>query len=105
MIAVYTAAVFVGAALVFLVQPLIAKQLLPRLGGSPAVWIACMVFFQAALLADADSNMRFPSHIDAAPAKGQSKGKPAGPHPTKGTNKAGTKGGKGGNGGDDGMGR
>ena len=51
MIAVYTAAVFVGAALVFLVQPLIAKQLLPRLGGSPAVWNACMVFFQAALLA------------------------------------------------------
>ncbi|MGE0711621.1 MAG: spermidine synthase [Planctomycetota bacterium] len=51
MLAAYTVAVCAGAALVFLVQPLIAKQLLPRLGGSPAVWNACMVFFQAALLA------------------------------------------------------
>jgi SAM-dependent methyltransferase len=51
MLLVYTLTVFIGAALVFLVQPLIAKQLLPRLGGSPAVWNACMVFFQAALLA------------------------------------------------------
>jgi len=32
------------------VQPLIAKQILPRLGGSPAVWTTCMLFFQTALL-------------------------------------------------------
>jgi hypothetical protein len=42
---------FVGSALLFLVQPMIAKMILPRLGGSPAVWNTCMVFFQALLLA------------------------------------------------------
>jgi hypothetical protein len=41
----------VAAALVFLVQPMVAKLVLPVLGGSPAVWTTCMVFFQAALLA------------------------------------------------------
>ena len=35
----------------FLVQPMVAKQLLPILGGSPAVWNSAMVFFQASLLA------------------------------------------------------
>jgi hypothetical protein len=42
---------FVSASLLFLVQPMIAKMILPRLGGTPAVWTTCMVFFQAALLA------------------------------------------------------
>ena len=42
---------FVSAALLFLVQPLIARRLLPLLGGTPAVWSTCMLFFQAALLA------------------------------------------------------
>jgi spermidine synthase len=42
---------FVSALLLFLVQPLIARMILPLLGGSPAVWNTCMVFFQAALLA------------------------------------------------------
>ena len=41
---------FLSAALAFVVQPLIAKRLLPLLGGSPAVWNTCLVFFQAALL-------------------------------------------------------
>ncbi len=41
---------FIGAGLLFLVQPMVAKMLLPGLGGSPAVWNTCMVFFQAALL-------------------------------------------------------
>jgi hypothetical protein len=41
----------VGAALLFVVQPMVAKMVLPLLGGSPAVWNTCMVFFQAALLA------------------------------------------------------
>jgi spermidine synthase len=41
----------VGAALLFVVQPMMAKLVLPLLGGSPAVWNTCMVFFQAALLA------------------------------------------------------
>src|SRR6202030_4480580 len=42
---------FVSAALLFLVQPMIAKMLLPMLGGTPAVWNTCMVFFQATLFA------------------------------------------------------
>ncbi len=40
-----------SAFLIFLVQPLIAKQILPWFGGSAAVWTTCMVFFQSALLA------------------------------------------------------
>jgi hypothetical protein len=42
---------FASAALLFVVQPMIGKMVLPVLGGSPAVWSTCMVFFQAALLA------------------------------------------------------
>jgi hypothetical protein len=42
---------FASAALVFSVQPMVAKMLLPLLGGAPAVWNTCMVFFQAILLA------------------------------------------------------
>ncbi len=48
---VYTAAIFVSALLLFSVQPLFAKMVLPRLGGSPAVWSVAMVFFQSLLLA------------------------------------------------------
>jgi SAM-dependent methyltransferase len=44
-------AVFTSAALVFVVQPMVAKLLLPSLGGSASVWNTSMVFFQAALLA------------------------------------------------------
>ncbi len=40
-----------NALLLFLVQPMIAKMLLPYLGGTPAVWNTCMLFFQAMLLA------------------------------------------------------
>jgi len=40
----------VSATLLFLVQPMFAKMVLPRLGGTPAVWNTCMVFYQAALL-------------------------------------------------------
>jgi SAM-dependent methyltransferase len=47
----FAAASFSGAALVFLVQPMVAKMILPRLGGSPAVWNTSLVFFQALLLA------------------------------------------------------
>jgi len=41
---------FVSAGLLFCVQPMIAKMILPLLGGSPMVWNTCMVFFQALLL-------------------------------------------------------
>ena len=43
--------VFVGAALLFLVEPMVAKQLLPVFGGSASVWMTCLVFFQGALFA------------------------------------------------------
>lgn len=42
--------VFLGALLLFLLEPMAAKELLPVFGGASAVWITCLVFFQAALL-------------------------------------------------------
>lgn len=47
----FAAALFTSAYLLFWLQPLIGKMLLPLLGGAPAVWNTCMVFFQALLLA------------------------------------------------------
>jgi hypothetical protein len=47
----YAATLFLSALLVFSVQPMFAKMVLPRLGGSSGVWNTAMVFFQAALLA------------------------------------------------------
>src|SRR6266852_9988529 len=41
---------FLGAFLLFLIEPLFAKLILPRFGGAAAVWAACLVFFQCALL-------------------------------------------------------
>ena len=46
----YTLTIFVGSALLFLVEPMVAKMILPVFGGSPAVWNACVVFFQLMLL-------------------------------------------------------
>src|SRR5262249_5717652 len=48
---VYTVAVFLSASLLFGVQPMFARMVLPRLGGSPSVWSVAMVFFQSMLLA------------------------------------------------------
>jgi hypothetical protein len=48
--AMYSGVIFLGAFLLFAVEPVAAKQLLPALGGSSAVWITCLVFFQIALL-------------------------------------------------------
>jgi hypothetical protein len=50
LVVLYTAAVFASAFLLFLVQPMFGKMVLPLLGGSPAVWNTCMLFFQVALL-------------------------------------------------------
>jgi spermidine synthase len=47
----YALTLFVSAGLLFLIEPMFAKMVLPLLGGTPAVWNTCMVFFQAALLA------------------------------------------------------
>src|ERR1700722_19884988 len=49
-LAAYTVSIFVSALLLFSVQPLFTKMILPRLGGSPAVWSVAMVFFQSLLL-------------------------------------------------------
>ena len=46
----YAATTFFSAFLLFLVQPITAKQILPWFGGSAAVWTTCLVFFQTALL-------------------------------------------------------
>jgi hypothetical protein len=48
---IFSAALFVSALLLFLVQPMFAKMVLPLLGGSPSVWTTCVLFFQAGLLA------------------------------------------------------
>lgn len=47
----FALAIFTSATLVFLVQPMVTKLVLPMLGGSPSVWNTSMVFFQTALLA------------------------------------------------------
>src|SRR5229473_2259767 len=47
---VYAAVTLLSAFLLFLVQPLIAKAILPWFGGAPAVWTTCLLFFQSALL-------------------------------------------------------
>ncbi|MEA2713724.1 MAG: hypothetical protein QOK27_1685, partial [Gemmatimonadales bacterium] len=46
----FTLAVFLSAALLFVVEPMFGKLVLPLLGGTPAVWVTCMLFFQGALL-------------------------------------------------------
>ena len=48
---IYAVAIFLSSFLLFLVQPLIARLILPWFGGSAAVWTTCMLFFQALLLA------------------------------------------------------
>ena len=45
----FASAIFVSAFLLFQVQPLIGKFILPWFGGSPAVWTTCMLFFQVTL--------------------------------------------------------
>ena len=47
----YALTIFLSAFLLFQVQPIIGKFILPWFGGSPAVWTSCMLFFQVVLLA------------------------------------------------------
>src|SRR5689334_1163456 len=47
---IYGPAIFLSSALLFLLQPMAAKAILPWFGGSAGVWTACMLFFQAVLL-------------------------------------------------------
>lgn len=48
--AIFAATLFVSALLLFAVQPMFTKMVLPKLGGAPAIWSVAMVFFQTALL-------------------------------------------------------
>ena len=50
MVALYSATLMLSAGLVFMVQPMFARFVLPLLGGTPAVWTTAMLFFQSALL-------------------------------------------------------
>lgn len=47
----FVATIFIGSFLLFLVQPMVARMTLPRLGGAPAVWNSAMLVYQALLLA------------------------------------------------------
>src|SRR5438874_12125757 len=46
----YGSTIFLSSFLLFLIQPIFAKQILPWFGGSSAVWTTCLVFFQTGLL-------------------------------------------------------
>ncbi|NOE25262.1 transporter [Ruegeria sp. HKCCD6157] len=48
--AIFCAAIFTSASLLFFVQPLFAKLVLPKIGGAPAVWTTAMLFFQVVLI-------------------------------------------------------
>ena len=50
MLPVFASTLFLSAGLMFLVEPMVAKMVLPRLGGAAAVWSTCLVFFQTMLL-------------------------------------------------------
>src|SRR5262245_16719860 len=47
----FAISILLSSALLFLIEPMVSKSLLPLLGGTPAVWNTCMLFFQALLLA------------------------------------------------------
>lgn len=51
MVILFTASVFLAAALLFGIQPMVAKSLLPDFGGGSGVWTACMLFYQTVLIA------------------------------------------------------
>src|SRR5262245_46945345 len=49
LVGTFSVAIFLNAALLFAVQPMFTKMVLPLLGGSPSVWNTCLLFFQSAL--------------------------------------------------------
>jgi len=63
-VAWFTATLFVSAFLLFLIQPLFSKMVLPLFGGAPAVWNTCVVFFQAVLLVG-----YFAAHLSTRPGR------------------------------------
>jgi hypothetical protein len=61
----FASTIFSGSFLLFLIQPIIAKELLPQFGGSASVWLTCLVFFQSALLLGYAGADRFASAVPA----------------------------------------
>src|SRR5689334_23238 len=51
LVPLFAATLFLSSFLMFTVEPMVARQMLPVLGGVPMVWNGCVVFFQAVLLA------------------------------------------------------
>ena len=65
MVYLFAATIFLSALLLFWIQLVMAKMLLPRLGGTPAVWNTCMLFFQVLLLAGYSYVLLITSRIGA----------------------------------------
>ncbi|HRE14435.1 MAG TPA: hypothetical protein PLD37_09595, partial [Usitatibacteraceae bacterium] len=61
----HAATVFLSAFLLFLVQPILAKQILPWFGGAAIVWTTCMLFFQVILLAGYAYSHAVTTHLDS----------------------------------------
>src|SRR5437870_11712218 len=66
----YSITIAASALLLFSVQPMIAKALLPRFGGAAGVWVACMLFFQVGLLAGYAYSYGVTRHL-SRPAQGR----------------------------------
>ena len=76
----FVPAVLLGSFLLFLVQPMVGRLALPRLGGAPAVWLSAMLVYQALLLAGyayahrlgamAPARARWPLDPTAEPVRG-----------------------------------
>src|SRR3954471_9536983 len=58
---VYAATIFTSAFLLFQIQPMISKAILPWFGGTPAVWTVCLLFFQS-LIFPRSAHAQFPNH-------------------------------------------
>jgi hypothetical protein len=57
MVILFTITLFVSSALLFLLQPMFAKMVLPLLGGTPAVWNTCVIFFRPPYFLDMPTPM------------------------------------------------
>ena len=63
---IFTATTFLSAFLLFLIQPMFAKMVLPLLGGAPSVWAVALLFFQGALLVGYGYAHLLVRHVPAA---------------------------------------
>ena len=68
----YALTVFLSAFLLFLVQPILAKYILPWFGGSPGVWNTCLLFFQVLLTAGYGFSHLLAGQAPSAPGVGYS---------------------------------